>query len=189
MTRSVAMKRSTFPVKALAFLATIVTAASPTQGAQLPAPIAPAAAGQLQCYSPDTTRKTCTSLASYKSRGNGRIDNTAVVLISRNPVLTMQTVSPVEIKTGKVCGKIRRQNIDAAKFAAVDHELDMKQAEPLRQQLKLAYKEIFDREICTAYVPDGGTLLAKATMDGAPMPAPDQRVMWVRPNEGYKVSP
>jgi hypothetical protein len=116
-------------------------------------------------------------------------DNTEVVLISKNPIITMEAVSPVEVKAGKVCGRIREQDIDAAKFATGDHVLDAKQTEPLRQQLKLAYKNIFDHEICTAYVPDDGTLLAKATMDAGRMPVAEQRVIWVSPNEGYKVGP
>src|SRR5437899_11866948 len=103
-------------MKALMFLAAIAVSNLPAQAASLPDPIAPAANGQLQCYSPDTARKTCNSLASYKPGANGTIDNIAVVLISKDPVITMEAVSPVEIKAGKVCGKIRKQDIDVAKF-------------------------------------------------------------------------
>lgn len=175
-------------MRALKFLAIVVALASPAQAGSLPDPIAPAGIGKLQCYAPDTSHKTCNSLASYTSGPNGTFDNRAIVLVSKNPIITVETVSPVEIKADQVCGKIREQDIDAAKFAAGDHVLDKKQAEPLRQNLKRAFKDIFDHEIYTAYVRDGSTLVAKATMDAVAMPGA-QRVIWVSPDEGYRVGP
>jgi hypothetical protein len=177
-------------MKAFIFLAAVVASPLPAQAASLPDPIAPAANGQLQCYSPNTTRKTCNSLASYKPGANGAIDNLAVVLISKDPAVTMETVTPVNIKAGQVCGKIRSQDLDAAKFRVGGQLLDAKQAAPLREQMRRSYINIFDREICTAYINQDGILVAKATMEGVPMPATtDQRVLWVSPGDGYKVSP
>jgi hypothetical protein len=182
-------------MKALIFFAAVFFAALaesnlPAQAASLPDPIAPAANGQLQCYSPDTARKTCNSLASYKPGANGTIDNIAVVLISSNPVITMEASSPVEIKDSKICGKIRKQDIGAAKFKVGGQSLDATQAAPLRQQMRRSYANIFDREICTAYLDKGGILLSKATLDGVPMPAStDQQVLWVSPRDGYGVGP
>jgi hypothetical protein len=175
-------------MKALMFLAAVVASALPAHGASLPDPIAPAAQGQIQCYSPNTARKTCDSIAAYKAGANGAIDNIAVVLISKDPLITMEAMSPVEIKADRVCGKIRKQDIDTAKFRVRGQLLDGTQAAPLREQMQRAYMNIFDHEICTAYLDQGGgVLLAKATMDGAPMP--DQKVIWVSPNDGYRVSP
>src|SRR3954462_1704587 len=96
--------------------AALVASTFSAYAAELPDPIAPAASGQLQCYVPDTTRKICASLAGYRANPNGGIDNIATVLLSKMPVVTMETVSPVEIKMGQVCGKIRRQDLDVAKF-------------------------------------------------------------------------
>ena len=102
----------------------------------------------------------------------------------------MQTVSPVEIKAGKVCGAISRQEVDAAKFRMGGHLLDAKEAAPLREQMHLFFKDFFDHESCTSYLDQGGIRLAKSTMDGVPTPATtDIRVLWVSPKEGYIVSP
>jgi hypothetical protein len=177
------------PIRALSFLGSILIAPASAETASLPAPIAPAAMGKLQCYAPDPIRKTCNSLAGYKSGASGAIDNTAIVMVSRNPLITMETVSPVAIKAGAVCGKIRHEDIDSAKFTADGQVLGTAQAAPLRQQLTLAFKDIFGREICTTYILDGGAFIARATMDGAPMQVPDQRVIWVAPEEGYQVRP
>ena len=74
---------------------------SPAQGASLDSPMAPAAQGQLQCYTPDVAQRTCRSLAAYKSNANGAIDNIAIVLIWQSPSISMTTVSPVVIKAIK----------------------------------------------------------------------------------------
>src|SRR3954465_9365342 len=107
---------------------------SAVNAAEMPDPIAPAASGQVQCYMPDTARKTCASIAGYRRNASGAIENTATVLISKDPVVTMETVSPVDIKMGQVCGKIRRQDLDAAKFTLGGRPLDAQQAAGIRAQ-------------------------------------------------------
>jgi hypothetical protein len=175
-------------MKILLFLATGVTLAA-TPAATLPDPIAPAATGKLQCYLPELSHKTCNSLAGYKAGPDGVIQNTARVLISKNPVITMETVSPVAVKAGKVCGFVREQDVENAKFAAADHPLDAKEAGALREQMKMAFKAIFNREICTGYIADGDGFTAVATMDGQTLPGGEQRVIWVAPGDHYKVAP
>jgi hypothetical protein len=177
-------------MKAFIFVVAVAAANLPAQAASLPDPIAPAASGQLQCFSPDTTRKTCNSLAGYTPGANGTIDNTSVVLLSKNPVVTMETVAPVEIKASMVCGTVSKQDVDTAKFRVGGRLLDAKQAEPLRAQVMQSYMNVLGHEVCAAFLNQGGILLSKGTIDGVPMPATtDQRVLWVSPGDGYTVSP
>ena len=138
--------------------------------------IHPAAQGQLQCYTPDVARRTCRSLAAYKSNAKGAIDNTAIVLISQNPPISMKTVSPVVIKANQVCGLIRPRDIDAASFTLGERPADPAQTATLRKQMQSAMKGFFGHKICTIYVPADGSLLAKVTVDGASQPTMDQRV-------------
>jgi len=171
------------------FLAVVWAACSTVQGASLDSPITPAAQGQLQCYTPDVARKTCRSLAAYKGGAKGAIDNTAIVLISQSPSISMTTVSPVAIKANQVCGVIRPRDIDAASFTLGGRPADPAQTATLRQQMRSAMSGSFGHEICTTYISAGGSLLAKVTIDGVSQPTMDQRVIWVSPTDGYKVSP
>jgi len=176
-------------MKAPIALAAALASIAPVNAQSLPAPIAPAAVGQLQCYVPDAARKTCTSLSGYKLEANGTIANTALVLISKNPPITMETVSPVVIKAGQGCGTVRPEDLDQAKFVVAGQALDARQSQSMREQMKLGYKPLFGHEICTAYAPEGTGFLAHATLDGKPMAGADQRVVWISPNEGYRVAP
>ena len=176
-------------MRTLVILASAWAFGSAAWSAPLPSPIAPANEGRLQCYTPDVARKTCQSLASYRSGADGVIENIAVVLIAPDPPIVMETVTPVEIMANQVCGAIRPKDIDDAKFTVGGQPADPTQATRLREAIRNAMKDIFDHQICTAYVPDGGVLLAKAIVDGVPRPALDQKVVWVAPDEGYKVGP
>ena len=101
----------------------------------------------------------------------------------------METVSPVYVKAGQVCGKMRERDIDTAKFTNGHDALDAAQAEQLRQQLKAALKDVLNHEICTKYVPEGDNLIAKGTVDGVPMSGKEQHVIWVSPGDLYHVAP
>jgi hypothetical protein len=45
------------------------------------------------------------------------------------------------------------------------------------------------REICTRFVPAAGGMLARATIAGVTTPIPQQRVIWIRADAGYRVQP
>ena len=152
-------------------------------------PLTPATTGQLQCYAPDVARKTCQSLAAYAPLGDGTIINTATVLITPTPVLTMETAAPVTIEGGAVCGAIRRRDLDQARFAVGGQPLDPAKVEPLRQQIASAFAPILDRHVCTTHVPDGAAWVANVTIDGVAQPALSQKVIWVSPGDGYSVAP
>jgi hypothetical protein len=158
--------------------------------AEFPEPLARAANGQQQCYAPDTARKTCHSLASYRPGANGGIENVAVVLVSANPVINMEAVSAVEVKAGKECGTLRKEDLNSAKFTFGGRLLTDEEAIILRQQVQYRFNNMYGHEICTTYLDQGETLLAKMTMDGVPMPAStDRQVLWVSPQDGYRVGP
>jgi hypothetical protein len=175
-------------MKALLVLLCGVMTAPAALGAELPAPIAEAGAGRAQCYAPNTAGKTCNSLARYKLENDGTISKTSLTLLSKSLLITMETVSPVTIKNGQVCGAIRKQDIEKAKFMSDGKPLDPKAAATLRQQINVALKDTFNHDICTEFTVDGGALVAKGTIDGAALPG-SLPVIWVSQEDGYKVGP
>ena len=132
--------------------------------APLPEPIALASDGQLQCWSPDTARKTCLALATFKLRDDGAIEASAVVQVSSRPPATMEIAIPVEVADGQVCGAVR-------------------------DQVRETIRNFIGRRLCVAFLLQGASLLAKPTLDGAPQRGMDQTVIWVAPSQGYSVAP
>ena len=163
--------------------------ASGALAASLPAPIAPASDGKLQCYMPKPATKSCQSLAGYKLGLDGVILNPAAVLISPQPAIIMRAVTPVSIKAQQVCGTVRAEDIAAAEFMIDGNPATDAQAAMLRKQIIAAQSSLIGHEICTTYVPDGDGQIAKAFVDGVAQPAMDQKVMWVSARDGFKVQP
>ncbi len=153
-----------------------------------PAPLAPAAQGQVQCYAP-TDHKTCASIAGYVANGDGTFANVALVMLSKQPVVVMQTTTPVSIKQGAVCGAIHSQDVIGGSLTVNGQAVPADKATPLLTRIAASLDPILGHEICTVYTSDGATLTARATMDGKAQPDQDQKMIWVSPAQGYKVGP
>ncbi len=179
-----------FLIAAAAFMALAAQGAcAEAQAASLPPPLEPASQGRLQCFLPDAGAKTCQSLASYAPRPDGDIDNTVVILIAKDPAVVMTTHSVVKVKDDQVCGVMRRDDIEGASFTVAGQPAAPDQADHFRDSLRQALANMIGRRICTAYLPVSDGLIAKATVEGLTQPAPDQKVIWVSPDDGYSVSP
>jgi hypothetical protein len=152
-------------------------------------PLAESHAGKMQCHRPDTVRKTCGSMSSYTMEPGGVITNKAEVLLSPHQVLTMTTVTPVVLKGEAICGQVRAQDLQTADIRLNGAILPDAQAKGLRTQLAQHFGELIGKEICTIYVPAGDKLSTQVTVDGVAKPAYTQIVIWVKPEDDYKVAP
>ncbi len=154
----------------------LVLAVAATQSAAAASPLTPAASGELQCTGPDTAKKTCQSITSYKFSPNGPIQSTATVLVSQSPVVIM------------VCAPMRPQDIGNATYTVDGKPATEGQANTFRSVMQAAMLPAFGKEVCTEYVagPDG--LSTQGMINGMPQPG-SQRVIWVTAADGYKVAP
>lgn len=153
-------------------------------------PLAPARAGQVQCYAPNPATKTCRSIATYRVRADGTIENGAELMIAPDPLIVLATASTVAVKDGGVCGSMHASETAAARITLNGAPMPEAQAAQLRQAIDGALGGFYEREVCTTYEKgaDGG-LVARGTLDGKAMPELNQPVMWVSPADGWKVGP
>ena len=153
-----------------------------------PDPLSPAAHGQVQCYVP-SDHKTCASTTTYTANGDGTYTNASVVLLAKKPAVVMQLATPVTLKSGAVCGALRREDIAGATVTINGQAVPAEKAGPVLAQLAGAMGSIIGHEICTTFVPTDTGYVAKSTMDGKAQPDQDQKVIWVSPSDGYTVAP
>jgi hypothetical protein len=152
-------------------------------------PLAQARSGMLQCYAPDTVRRTCKSLASYVFGPNG-IENQAEVLVSPSGPLVMKNSTPVQVRDGAVCGPVRAEDIDNAQVLFAGRAISGPNADRVKSELKSGVAGLMGAEICTSYLaaPDG--YMTRVTVNGKPAPEmSDSPMIWVRPGEGWTVAP
>lgn len=152
-------------------------------------PLALAESGSVQCFEPDDEKKTCRSIAAYRPLGEGRYETVSTVLISRASSMTLETVTPVEVKKGAVCGLVTAEEVANGKLRLADRLLAPDEARPYLETLQKSLKALIGKEICTSYAGAPGGLLAKVLVDGVYRAGTDERVKWIGPNEAYSVSP
>lgn len=153
-------------------------------------PISPAKGGMLQCYVPDDTNKTCRSLAGYVAKDDGSYVNDATVLISLEPLVTLQTSSIVRVKDNAICGPVTEREFQAGKVLLDGQTLPPSTASAIRAQVGKAMASFIGKEICTTYTPGAGAwLVADVTVDGVARPDLRQNVRWVQPTDGYRIAP
>lgn len=166
------------------FVVGLVAVAQP---GSFPEPIKPAEAGKLQCHAPDRAAKTCQSLASYRPLGDGVFENTAQVGLTTGPVMVMDVVSRVTVKNGQVCGRIQQADLDSANFTVNGVVLNAAMTAEYRKRVAALYAGMMGHELCTAYEVDGEELITHPSIDGVAAPEMSRRVIWVSPEDGYRV--
>lgn len=164
------------------FLTLALQAAAPAAD-----PLAPARIGDLQCYRPDTVRKTCRALAGYSFAADGTILNRAQVLLQESPPVTMTTVTPVTVQDGAVCGPL--EGVDKAQITFNGRRVPEADAVSIRAQIARSMGATLGQEVCTTYRRSGDWLIAQATLNGVAQPDMGDTVLWVPPSAGYTVQP
>ena len=150
-------------------------------------PLASARAGKLQCANPNVEKKTCMALSSYKLNPDGSFESTTTLVVAPQPLITMEVKAPGTVKDGALCGPIRKTDFDAAKFQMDGKPLDEAMAGAIRTQVVGSITPMLDKMGCARETPDGAAFKAEVTLDGVAHPEMTQRVLWVKPEDGYKL--
>jgi len=151
--------------------------------------LAPARSGQLQCYIPNVAKKTCHALAQYVWAADGSIQNPAEVMIEENPLVVMKGSAPVVVRSGAVCGPFRAEDIQQATFTIAGNPAPPQLTDQIRKQMLMVSTDRLGKEICTTYVLDKGEYAAQVTIDGVAHSELADRMIWVKPGDGFKVGP
>jgi hypothetical protein len=172
---------------AIATLPFILSLSAVAQTPDLPSPLEPASRGMMQCYSPNTQEKTCQSMAIYRATANGGIENVANVLVLPSPAIVMTITSLATVRDAQVCGYVLTKDLDKASFTMGGTGVSPEMTANFRARMPILYGSTIEREVCTAYKPDGDAFVTSITVDGVPQHDAAMRVIWVSPSDGYRV--
>ena len=167
----------------------VVGLTQPALADDLGPPLKPANKGRVQCYSPDPVKKTCKSISGYRMTEKGAIESIATVLVTGSPLVTMETITTIEIVEGRLCSQAKGQDIQGSNFTVDGRAAEFSQSRQLVKDALTASRSLLGRIVCTAFVTDADTVKAKVSVDGALRPDLEQPVIWVSQDDGYKVGP
>lgn len=149
--------------------------------------LAPARAGEVQCFTPNVLRKTCSAISTYTAHTDGTFENRSQVLVARQPFIVMTSSSPVTVRNGSVCGPVTNEHLQAAQFTIDGQAAGDDNSAYLREQVA-QMPGFLANEICAAYTRTGDGIRAEYTINGA-RAAETSQFIWVRADEGYRVAP
>ena len=173
-----------------AYLTAALILAAAQSVAAVTDPLAPARSGQLQCFTPDPSRKMCRALAGYTFGPGRAIRARGDILMAPSELLiVMRTSTPVEIRSGAVCGRVRAGDIEASTFTFAGRSVPQQMVQFASPQILSMLRSHIDKEICTTFVPNGSSFTTRLTMDGVAQPQISETFIWVRPSDGYSVGP
>jgi hypothetical protein len=152
-------------------------------------PLALAEHGLVQCWYPDSARKTCRTIASYRKTGPGAYDNKALVPVSPQGQITVETHTPVVIKGDAVCGPIRMHDVKAGTLRKDGKIVSPAMAQPTLDKVAQMVAPLDGLETCTRYEASGSDLTAKVSISGKYRSDLDSPVKWIGPTDGYTVTP
>jgi len=128
-------------------------------------------------------------LCAIQFSNDGKIENIAQVLISKDGPVVMLTASPVTIRAGAVCSALKAEDVRSAGFIVAGQPASDQIADQIRKQITPAMSKDFGKEVCESYVPADSGFTTKITVAGTAHPEMTEKVIWVSLNEGYAVAP
>lgn len=158
---------------------------------QQPDPLAPARAGQILCYEPDVTRRTCYGTATYRWLSDRTIVSDIVVAASADPPVIMHSSAPVFIRDDQECtllvpsaGQITAIHADGEWTTGSDFESFRRNLGSIIDQANGPGSELCFAHEASA---DGG-LTMTARVDGVIRAELEGAARWVDPADGWRVA-
>lgn len=150
-------------------------------------PLAPVAEGKVSCVSPNTAARTCSSMDIYRLGQGGEIQDENVEMVSASPLIIMTTHSRVQVAANVECSAPRPSDFATASFSVEGRPADAALTARLRSNVHAFLQPMMSHKVCAIYRPQGEGMLMTFAIDGKALPSLDRHMIWVSPEEGWKV--
>ena len=150
-------------------------------------PLAPAREGKIACVAPDRAARTCGSTISYVRNTDGSYRTTTTLILAFAPRTTMVGHADVTASAGMVCEVYRPETVDAAEVFVDGVPASDAVAGRWRAELRRDLTAYEGRKMCATYRQQGDTIVTTTTMDGAFQQGWGSTLIWVSPDDGYRL--
>jgi hypothetical protein len=152
-------------------------------------PFAPAKVGKLECFAPDSEKKTCLDMTRYTWEANNQILEEDEFAFSANPLITARSKDFVVINRCEACQVVSKDKVLEATFFRDGVQVSDSEQTQFRERHLQQLNSIVGKKVCMSLSPYGGVFIAEYSIDGNPLPAATNRLKWISPDEGYVLAP
>lgn len=153
----------------------------------LPDPVTPANDGKLLCIKPDAARKTCGDMLRFTPAADGRLAVHTIGTFDEKSRVYWEGTAPMEIRDGMVCDRSRAENLANHVFTIRPGGAPAFPASFYKDFMIASVRAMQLHEICMRFVPGADGITLEYVFDGMRSRLPDDRAIWVSPEEGFRV--
>ena len=146
-------------------------------------------AGKLLCSNPDLSTKTCSAITTFIFDANGNATETAELLISPNPPITLEMSSTVEIRGSVNCGKLTLAQMQKGRLRINGTLLPPDQNEAALSKIIEMMASMADKRACDELRIEAGQLVKIGQVDEVEIKLPGKPVKWISVDDGFRVAP
>jgi hypothetical protein len=176
-------------MRVTALLAAFAIAAIPQLALANEDPLAPAKAGKIWCYEPDSENKTCRSFSRFEWDAAGTIWEEDELTLSANPLVTMKVRAISTHEGVAICQVIAEESFQKAVFMVDGKPATADEAMAYREQYGSRYAPFYGKKFCLEISPYESIFITQVAIDGTPYPSATSRLKWISPDEGYGLAP
>jgi hypothetical protein len=109
------------------------------------------------------------------------------MMIIPAPLVTMEINISGKVEGGKVCNLVRTADFESAKLSMNGGAVNAAMEQAIRAQIGASLAPMDGKTACATEKADGDVMVAEAALDGVARPDLNQRYIWVKADEGYKI--
>ena len=152
-------------------------------------PLAPAKAGKLWCYEPNSENKTCSSFSRFEWDAAGTIWEEDEIAFSANPLVSMKVRATTALEGVSICQVIAEETFRKAVFMVNGKIATADEDMAYREQYGSRFASFYGKKFCVEISPYESIFITQIAIDGTPYPSATSRLKWISPDECYVLTP
>jgi hypothetical protein len=172
-----------------AFLAAFVVATISQPAHANEDPLAPAKAGKLWCYEPNSENKTCSSFSRFEWDAAGTIWEEDEIALSAIPLVSMKVKATTTLEGVSICQAVAEETFQKAVFMVNGKPATADEDMTYREQYGSRFASFYGKKFCVEISPYESIFITQVAIDGTPYPSATSRLKWISADDGYVLAP
>lgn len=151
--------------------------------------LAQSKSGKVLCSNPDAATKSCSSITTFSTSVEGAVTETTEILLTPDQPLTVTMSTGSQVVGGSYCGVMTMDELRRGQVRLSGQALPADRNALVLQRLEASMGPLAGKKACDVIRVENNGLVKYGQIEGVELKLPRKPVMWVSPDDGYKVAP